>query len=135
MEVVLDANVLFRVLISRGDIIKLLFDAKLVIFAPAKLKEEFRNNKREILAKSKLSEAEFNELSSRIFDLINFVPLDIYKQFIPQAKELLRGHDKDCDFIALCLMKGAKLWTYEERLFNIGFGISTKEVSKGLSKL
>ena len=133
MEVVLDSNVLFKILISEGEIIKLIFDVRLVVFAPERLKQEFFSNKAEILGKSGLSEYEFDELASLIFDVIEFVPLDEYKQFLPKAKELLGEHEKDEDFIALCLMKGIKLWTYEDLLFRIGFGISTKEVSKGLS--
>ena len=41
MEAVLDSNVLFRTLISHGNIIALIFDSKLKLFAPEKLKEEF----------------------------------------------------------------------------------------------
>ncbi len=89
MEAVLDANVLFRTLISQGDIIKLLFDRRLVLFAPLKLKDEFLNNRAEILAKSRLSESEFNELASLLFEKIIFVPLEEYAAFIPKAKELL----------------------------------------------
>ncbi|MBU4242650.1 MAG: hypothetical protein KKF52_05445, partial [Nanoarchaeota archaeon] len=111
MEVVLDSNVLFRILISQGDILKLMFDIKLVIFAPARLKEEFLNNKEEILKKSGLSESKFNELASIMFDIIKLVSLNEYKQFLPKAKVLLGKHEKDEDFIALCLMKGIKLWT------------------------
>ncbi|MBU4352598.1 MAG: hypothetical protein KJ939_05990 [Nanoarchaeota archaeon] len=132
MEVVLDSNVLFRILISQGDILKLMFDIKLVIFAPARLKEEFLNNKEEILKKSGLSESKFNELASIMFDIIKLVSLNEYKQFLPKAKVLLGKHEKDEDFIALCLMKGIKLWTYEDLLFKIGFGISTKEISNRL---
>lgn len=86
------------------------------------------------MRKSGLSEPKFNELASMVFDIIEFVPLEKYKPFIPKARELLGGHEKDEDFIALCLLKGIKLWTYEELLFKIGFGISTKEVSKGLEE-
>lgn len=132
MKVVIDSNVLFRTLISQGDITKLIFDSKLEIFAPMKLKEEFLNNKDEILAKSRLSENEFKELSSLIFKNIKFVPLNKYKSFLGKAKELLGGHKKDEDFIALCLMEGVKVWTYESLLFEIGFGISTEKLSKML---
>ena len=132
MEAVLDANVLFRTLISQGDIIKLLFDRRLVLFAPLKLKDEFLNNRADILAKSRLSESEFNELASLLFKKIIFVPLEEYGVFIPKAKELLGRHEKDEDFIALCLSKNLKVWTYESLLFEIGFGVSTKEISDNL---
>lgn len=134
MEIVLDANVLFRILISQGEILKLIFDDNLHIFAPLKLKEEFENNKEEILSKSKISEDDFNILCSLIFGRVTIVPLDKYKQFLPKAKQMLGKHKKDEDFIALCLLKDIPLWTYESLLFKIGFGISTKQISERLSK-
>ena len=134
MEVVLDANVLFRTLISFGEIVELFFNKNLKIFAPEKLREEFLKNKSEIMVKSKLSKSEFDEFVSLIFEKIDWIPLKQYFSSIKKAKELLKGHEKDEEFIALCLEKNIKLWTYEELLFNLGFGISTKEISEGLSK-
>jgi len=133
MEVVLDSNVFFRTLISHGEIIKLLFNPKLKIFSPYKLKEEFLKNKKEVLKKSKLSESEFNELTTLLFNNITFIHLDEYKQFLPKAKSILNKHTKDEDFIALCLLKNTKLWTYESLFFKLNFAISTKEISKKIS--
>ena len=134
MEAVLDANVLFRTLISGGNIIDLMFDDSLKIYAPEKLKEEFVNHKQEIIDKSNLSEIEVEELTNLIFERIIFIPIDEYKQFFPEAKQVLGEHEKDEDFIALCMLKNCKLWTYEKLLFDIGFGISTKEIAEELSK-
>lgn len=133
MEIVIDSNVLFRILISQGNIIELMFNTRLKIYAPQKLGEDFLNNEKEILAKSRLSKTDFQVLNSLLFERITFVRLEEYKKFIPKAKRLLRDHEKDEDFIALCLLKHCKLWTYESRLFEIGFGISTKEISNRLS--
>ena len=133
MEIVIDSNVLFRILISQGNIIELMFNTSLKIYAPQRLWEEFLNNEEEILAKSSLSKTDFQMLCSLLLKKITFVRLEEYKKFIPKAKKLLRYHEKDEDFIALCLLKHCKLWTYESRLFEIGFGISTKEIAKKLS--
>jgi len=133
MEIVIDSNVLFRILISRGEIINLLFNRKLKIFAPLKLKEEFVKHRQDILLKSKLPKEKFDEFSRLVFKRITFVPLEKYESFIPKAKQLLDKHEKDEDFIALCLLKNTKLWAYEQLLFNIGFAISTKQISEKLS--
>lgn len=133
MEIVIDSNVLFRILISQGDIIELMFNTGLKIYAPQRLWEEFLNNEEEILAKSGLSKTDFQMLCSLLLKKITFVQLEEYKKFIPKAKKLLMYHEKDEDFIALCLLKHCKLWTYESRLFEIGFGISTKGISEKLS--
>jgi predicted nucleic acid-binding protein len=135
VEVVLDSNVLFRTLISGGGIVELFFNNNLELFAPEKLKQELFKNKNEISAKSKFSEEEFNRLVSIISNIVTFVPLDEYREFLPKAKLLLGEHAKDEEFIALCLMKDVKLWTYETLLFEIGFGISTKQIAEKLSGL
>jgi len=134
MDVVIDSNVLFRALISQGNIFELLFNFKLNIFAPEILRDEFANNKEEISDKSKLSLEEFDKLFLITLNRINFVSLEEYELFIPKAKLLLGSHEKDAEFVALGLYKNAKVWTYEDLLFKIGIGISTKEVSEELSK-
>jgi len=134
MKVALDANVLFRILISQGKILELIFDDNLHLLAPLKLKQEFLKNKEEIMSKSKLSKDEFNILSSLIFKRIEFVPLNKYKKSLAETKELLGAHIKDEDFVALCLSRDIPLWTYEPLLFRIGVGISTKQISKQLSR-
>lgn len=130
MEVAIDSNVLFRSLISQGEIIELFFNTNLKIYAPQTLWEEFCNHEKEMLSKSNLSKKDFHVLRSLLLSKITFLTLEKYKKYLPKAQQLLEKHEKDEDFIAICLMKGCKLWTYESRLFEIGFGISTKEISK-----
>jgi hypothetical protein len=67
MDVVLDSNVLFRTLISQGDILKILFNPLLIISAPSKLKEEFIRNKKELVVKSHISPKQFDRLAELIF--------------------------------------------------------------------
>jgi len=135
LTVVLDSNILFRILISQGDILEIVFDSKVALLAPFKLKEEFERHKKELLSKTKLSEERFDTFVQLVFKRITFVPLEEYKVFLPKAKQLLKNHLKDEEFIALALSKSCKLWTYESLLFKIGCGISTKEVSTELKKL
>ena len=132
MEVVIDSNVLFRTIISRGDIVNVIFDPSLFLFAPEKLREEFVKHRNEILDKTELSEKEFNELVKEAFERIKFVPLNEYKHCIPKAKALLKEHIKDEDFVALSLSKNCKFWTYESLMFKLGIAISTKELSLAL---
>jgi predicted nucleic acid-binding protein len=134
MEVVLDSNVFFRILISQGDILNILFNESLLIYAPETLLTEFNNHKKELMLKSTLSPKAFNELAFLVFDVITFVPSREYTSFIPKAKTLLGSHLKDVEFVALCLSKQSKLWTYESFLFDIGVGISTKQLCKELGK-
>jgi predicted nucleic acid-binding protein len=134
VDVVLDSNVLFRILISQGDIINLLFHQKLTIYAPKRLQEEFLSNRQEILSKSHISQREFEKLCAVLFSRIIFVPLEEYAQFLAQAKKILQSHEKDEDFVALALLKQCKIWSYETRLLDLGFGILTKQISNELLK-
>ena len=133
MEVILDANVLFRTLISGGDIFDIFFDTELEVIAPEKLLEELESNKKEILKKSKLFKSEFEELLSMIKKIVRFIPRTEYSEHIQEARSMLKNHHKDEDFVALALKRGIKIWTYEKRLFAVGIGISTKEISDAIS--
>lgn len=132
MKIVIDSNILFRILISGGEILDIYFNPIIKLLAPERLKQEFLNNKKEILSKSKLSEPDFNTLLLLLFEKIEFIPFEEYSLFIPKSIELLKEHKKDEDFVALALSKNLKIWTYENRLFKIGFGISTKQISDQL---
>ena len=66
MKVVLDTNVLCGALISKGEILDLMFNDNLQIFVPLRLKEEFIKYEKEILDKSGLSETDFKEICEEI---------------------------------------------------------------------
>src|SRR3989344_4267868 len=76
---------------------------------------------------------EFNELVSLLFNIVEFVPTNEYKEYIPKARELLKTHLKDVEFLALALKLDCLIWTYEELFFDIGFGISTKQTSSKIN--
>jgi len=133
MKVVIDSNVLFRTMISQGEILQILFNPKLIIFAPEILREEILRNKNEILKKSALAEEDFDKLILMLLNRMIFIPLENYLPFMSQAKAMLGNHEKDAEFIALALLKNTKVWTYEARLFKAGIGISTKEISRELT--
>ncbi len=134
MEVVVDSNVLISAMIARSTAMSLFFHPKLRVFAPETLRGEFFRNERDIMSKSGLARGEFDKLVSILFRRIEFAPDAEFSKFLPEARRVLGEHKKDEDFIALCILKGLKLWTHESRLFGIGYGISTKELIEELSK-
>ena len=134
MEIVLDTNILLRTLISQGNILDLFFDDRLIVYAPKKLGEEFIKNQEEIMKKSCLSFEEFNDLKKELFSRVIFIEEKEYLSYLPRARKLLKSNEKDEDFIALCLLKNIKLWTYEDLIFKIGLGVSTKEIKENLEK-
>jgi len=134
VEVILDSNVLFKMLISRGNIFEVFFHPDLRIIAPERLLIELERNYAEIARKSKLSETELEEAKSDLLLKINFVNNYNYRNLFTAAGELLKGHTKDEDFVALHLLTRSKIWTYEDRLFKMGVAISTKEIADKLKK-
>ncbi len=75
MQLVIDANVLFAMLIKPGKPVDLFFKDELEIFAPELLLKELENNKDLILKKSRLEEEEFDrffEILNRIWKIIWF---------------------------------------------------------------
>ena len=135
MKVVIDSNVLFRTLISKGEILDLFYNNDLEIYAPLMLKEEFEKHETEIIEKTKLNISEFKKLKDSLFGRIKFMNIDIYKNSLEKAKELLGKHEKDEDFVSLALSLNCKIWTYEDLIFKIGIAISTKEISKELKEI
>ncbi len=134
IAVVVDSNILFRILISQGDILEIIFNPKTKLYAPFKLKEEFEKHKKELIQKTRLSEDNFEKLVGLIFKKISFIPIEQYETFIESARRLLKNHLKDEDFVALALSLKTKIWTYEDLLFKIGIGLSTKEIAQKLSQ-
>jgi len=110
LDVVIDANVLFRILITGGDIVEVVFDPSLRIFAPERLKAEFLKHKNELIEKTALEGVEFDAVSSLLFSRIEFISLEEYKYQLQKAKAMLSGHNKDEDFLALCFAKECKFW-------------------------
>ena len=134
MKIVIDANVLFRTLISSGSILDVIFHPSLTIYAPYQLKTEFFNHREELISKSHISFDSFRIITDEIFKKIIFVDWKKYEKYISKANVLLKDHAKDEDFIALCMLENCKLWTYEKRLISIGFGMSTRELLLYLEK-
>ena len=132
MRIVLDANVLFRMLISQGSILDIFFDSKLELIAPERLKQEFLNNRKEILTKSSLNKPEFDELTEMILGKVSFISLKEYLPLFPKAKKLLGEHIKDIEFVALAIKEKTKIWTYEKLLIDNGTGISTQELKEAI---
>jgi len=113
----------------QSQILRIIFNTLLKISAPMKLQEEFLHNKTELQQKSNLSFEDFERLSKLIFRYVTFVPDNKYRLHLPKALELLNGHTKDKDFVALSIHLNCKIWTYEDRLFKLGVAISTKEIA------
>ena len=59
MDLVIDANVLFSVLIKRGKTEEIIFETDLYLFSPEFIFEEFDKYKEKILGKTERTDEEF----------------------------------------------------------------------------
>ena len=116
MYAVVDANELFSLLI-RGSMKSesILFSERIELIAPEFMLIEFSKHKHEVLSKTHRSESDFSRLLSIFESRIEFIPMNEFSEFIPEAVKIVPGHIKDAPYIALAIKYGAILWT-EERL-------------------
>jgi len=110
MKLVVDANVVFSLLIAEGKNAELFVNPFLQLYAPEFLLEEFNEHKEEILAKTKRNGKEFDEEIELIKQLINFISEKDIQEFIPEAKEISPDID-DAMYFALALKLNCPVWS------------------------
>lgn len=115
MQVIIDANVIFAMLIKPNKPVDLFFDHRLSIYAPQLLFEELENNKEEIIQKSKLTLDQFEWLYLILKHNINVIAEDEFLYCREQAENICPD-EKDIVYFALALHLEAALWTNEKKL-------------------
>ena len=117
MKVVIDANIIIAMLVKPGKPIDLFFNIKLEIFAPELLFEELKNNKEEIIRKTKLSEKEFEWLYSVLKNNITIIPEKEFLDYREKAEKICPD-PKDIVYFALALYLNCAVWSNEKKLKN-----------------
>ena len=82
MLLVVDANVLFSAIIFRRKTCDLIFCEWLQLIAPEFLFMELEEHKEEILAKSSLSEYDFEEFVNSLKERIDVIPRQEFERFL-----------------------------------------------------
>ena len=125
MFLVLDANIFFSMLISKGRAFKLLklnHALKLSqLVVPDFFFEELKEHKSEILAKSKLSEEELEEVISLFKSELKVIPRKVFKEFEAKAKSI--SPPDDFPYVALAL-----------KIQSLGLDTTIWSEDKGLKK-
>ncbi|MBS3136019.1 hypothetical protein J4401_03590 [Candidatus Woesearchaeota archaeon] len=115
MNLVVDANIIFSVLIKSGKTEEILFESSLNLFSPEFIFEEFNKYKKEILEKTYRSESEFEKLMLIIKKKIATVSNEETEEYITGAEEI-SPDPKDVDYIALALKLKCGLWSQDKAL-------------------
>lgn len=115
MDLVIDANILFAVLIKKGKTEELLFAEAFNLFAPEFIFEEFKKYKDLILKKTGRSPKEFEKLISIVKKRIKLIPNEEITKFLKKA-ERISPDDNDVDYFALALKLKCPIWSNDKRL-------------------
>lgn len=116
MKFVVDTNVLFTFFWKNSFTKGLLVDQDLEFFAPEFALEEINKYSNEILEKTNISLEKFKELRTDLAIFVEFIPLEEYKQFLPEALSLIPIHPDDADFLALALKLKLPIWSNDPHL-------------------
>jgi len=94
---------------------KMLMNQGLDLFAPEFALEEINKYRKEILAKTNLTEKEFLLIRKELAIAICFIPLEEYEQFLKQAL-VISPDENDIDFFALALKMECSFWSNDKNL-------------------
>jgi len=115
MDLVVDANILFSVLIKSGKTEEIIFEEEWRFFAPEFIFEEFEKYKNLLLEKTERSYDEFDKLLNILKKRINTIPNEETERFISKAEEI-SPDKKDADYFALALKLNCPIWSNDKEL-------------------
>lgn len=115
MKFVIDANPLFSALIKDSFTVNIIVSEDVELFAPEFLFDEFLEHKEEILAKTKRTERELNDLVYDLKKVIRVVPKKEFDPFFEEAKQLTSDED-DVPYLALALKLKIPIWSNDKKL-------------------
>ncbi|MBS3062395.1 MAG: PIN domain-containing protein [Candidatus Diapherotrites archaeon] len=113
MKIVVDASVLFAVMIKAGFNEHLLFLNELEPFAPEQLFAEFRKHKKQVFEETGRTPANFFQLTNILKKRIKVIPLAEFAQCVKEAEALLTDKD-DAAYLAACLATNMPLWSNDK---------------------
>ena len=102
MNVVVDSNILFSIIVSgrKSKAFRLLEEHEITLFAPEEIIFEFRRH----TCKLKKFAKDFEYRTFLAFSLVQILPLEFYSDKIKEAYEVASKFDeKDTPFIALAM--------------------------------
>jgi len=107
---VIDANILFAILIKEGITEKIMFSDNIHLYAPEYLFTEFQKHEKEILEITQRSQTDFSRLIGVLERRIDLVPFSKFCDFFEEAKTLLDDKN-DAAYLAVCIAKQMPLWS------------------------
>jgi len=116
MKIVLDSNILFSALISKGKTRKIILKKEILpetdFYVPEHFFKELWNNLDEIKQKTELNIHDLRILILLIRQKINIIPKEEFQKQLKDAKRAIEDIDSnDVPFLALALEIDADIWS------------------------
>jgi len=112
-KMVVDTNAVAAALVREGTSRQILLLSGISFFAPDFLREELEEHKAVFIAKSGLSEEDFEKVMNVVLANIVQIPASSYLAFKRKALELTPDHD-DWPFLALALCLSCPIWSNDK---------------------
>lgn len=129
MQAVVDANILFSMLIKNSAAAEIFANNSGNLFAPEFILGEFANHRAEILSKTKKASREFEEILAALSEILVIIPREEYADELAAA-EKISPDPKDIAYIALALKLKIPVWSNDKKLKeqSIVAILSTKDI-------
>ena len=115
MDLVVDANILFSVLIKSGKTEDLMFETDIHLFVPEFIFKEFEKYKELIKTKTNRNEQQLSKLIDVLKKRIITIPNEETEKFIKSARKI-SPDIKDADYFALALKQKCGIWSNDKEL-------------------
>ncbi len=110
MQLIIDANILFSILIKKSKTENLIFKSEVDLVAPEFIFQEFMKYKEIILIKTKRTEEDFQRLISILMRKIKTIPKEEIEQHIDYAHKICPDKN-DVLYFALALKYKCPVWS------------------------
>lgn len=115
IKLVLDANVLFSILINQGKNTEIFSNFRLSLYCPSFIFREFQKHRKEILSKTKRTEEEFNHLLLSLRSILKVIPESDFCKFNELACRVSPDIN-DASYLALALKLNCGIWSNDKKL-------------------
>jgi len=117
MDLVVDANVFFSILIKKGKTEEIMLETDLHLFCPEFIFEELEKYKEEILRKTKRTEKEYKDIFDVVKKKIKTIPNEETEKYMDEARRI-SPDKKDIDYFALALKMKSGIWSNDKPIKN-----------------
>ncbi len=115
MNLVIDANILFSLVISKSKVEDVFVHQDIILYSPEFIKVEIEKHIKIILNKTHRSEIELSEILDILNRRIRLVPYADFAEFYEEA-QILSPDKNDAAYLALALKLKCAIWSNDKKL-------------------